>query len=215
MKGLVIIMLICVTNRKLCRDNYLQRLEKLLIMKPEAILLREKDLPSLEYEVLATKLKELCSQYEVKLILHQYITVAARLKVPYLHLSLPQLRDYHRHIFDYKKEFDFLPSYLGASIHSLEEAMEAKKLGASYLIAGHIYSTDCKKDLPPRGITFLQDVCKTVDLPVYGIGGITMERIPQVIHAGAAGFCIMSELMTCDNPSRFIQEIKRVSTSIA
>lgn len=40
---------------------------------------------------------------------------------------------------------------LGTSVHSLEEAREAQTLGADYLTAGHIYATDCKRGLPPRG----------------------------------------------------------------
>ena len=39
----------------------------------------------------------------------------------------------------------------------VEEAIEAQKLGATYISAGHIFATDCKKDLPPRGLEFLKN----------------------------------------------------------
>ncbi len=65
---------------------------------------------------------------------------------------------------------------VGTSIHSVSEAVEAEKLGASYLTAGHIYVTDCKKGLPPRGLPFLQHVCQAVQIPVYGIGGIKIDK---------------------------------------
>lgn len=53
---------------------------------------------------------------------------------------------------------------------------EAEQLGASYLTAGHIYATDCKRGLPPRGLGFLKEVCREVSIPVYGIGGIKFDE---------------------------------------
>ena len=81
---------------------------------------------------------------------------------------------------------------LGASCHSLEEAVEAENLGCTYITAGHIYETDCKKGLPGRGIGFLKKICETVSVPVYAIGGIGAENIQEIKNAGAAGGCIMS-----------------------
>lgn len=86
---------------------------------------------------------------------------------------------------------------IGVSVHSVEEALEAEALGASYLIAGHIYATDCKKGLPARGTGFLRAVCEAADIPVYGIGGIHLDeaQIKEVLGCGAAGGCIMSGMM--------------------
>ena len=72
---------------------------------------------------------------------------------------------------------------------------QAQQLGASYITAGHIFATDCKKGLPPRGLGFLKDICRRVDIPVYAIGGITEENMVSALEAGAEGVCIMSGLM--------------------
>ena len=53
--------------------------------------------------------------------------------------------------------------------------------------------------MPPRGLSFLKEVCDSTDLPVFGIGGIHAERYPDVLSTGAAGACIMSGLMTCED----------------
>ena len=45
---------------------------------------------------------------------------------------------------------------IGTSVHSVEDAKEAERLGVSYMTAGHIYITDCKKGLAPRGLGFLK-----------------------------------------------------------
>ena len=53
--------------------------------------------------------------------------------------------------------------------------------------------------MPPRGLSFLRNVCQATSLPVFGIGGITAARYPAVRKTGAAGACVMSGLMTCQN----------------
>ena len=86
---------------------------------------------------------------------------------------------------------------IGVSVHSAEEAREAVRLGTSYLTAGHIFATDCKKGVPPRGLEFLKGICELAPVPVYGIGGIRLdpEQIREVLAQGAAGACIMSQMM--------------------
>jgi thiamine-phosphate pyrophosphorylase len=83
----------------------------------------------------------------------------------------------------------------GASVHSVEDAILAQKSGATYLTAGHIFATDCKKGVPPRGLLFLREVCTAVSIPVYAIGGIHKENAVMCIEQGAAGVCMMSEYM--------------------
>jgi thiamine-phosphate pyrophosphorylase len=80
-------------------------------------------------------------------------------------------------------------------VHSVEEALEAQKLGATYIIAGNIYETDCKRGLPGKGLEYLKAVCDAVSVPVYAIGGITPERFPEISYTGVAGGCMMSGLM--------------------
>ena len=84
---------------------------------------------------------------------------------------------------------------LGCSVHSVEDAIEAEKLGASYLTAGHIFATDCKRTAATRN-GILKQVCETVNIPVYAIGGIGLNdgKIDSVCECGAAGACIMSGL---------------------
>ncbi len=80
-------------------------------------------------------------------------------------------------------------------IHKPEEAIKAQKLGVDFVFAGHVFVTDCKKGLPPRGLEFLTDVVNAVKIPVYGIGGINEENIAKIMECGAAGGCMMSGFM--------------------
>ena len=94
---------------------------------------------------------------------------------------------------------------LGASCHSVEDAMEAQALGCTYITAGHVFETECKKGLPGRGLEFLRNVCTAVNIPVYGIGGITSDNIALVRKTGARGACLMSSLMVSNNVAELIK----------
>lgn len=97
---------------------------------------------------------------------------------------------------------------MGASCHSVDEARQAQALGCTYITAGHVFATDCKKGLAPRGTGFLREVCEAVNIPVYGIGGIGAGNIAEVQRAGAKGACVMSGAMTCADPERYVAELR-------
>jgi len=82
-----------------------------------------------------------------------------------------------------------------ASIHSIEEAKIAQERGARFVIAGHVFETQSKPGLLPRGLDFLRGVCESVRIPVFAIGGITEQNARQCIEAGALGVCRMSYWM--------------------
>ncbi|MCH5163820.1 MAG: thiamine phosphate synthase [Clostridiales bacterium] len=185
--------ILCVTNRKLCNEDFLTRIEKVACAGPNAIILREKDLPENEYKSLAISVMEVCSRHNVRCILHTYAQVARELGAP-VHMPMPLLRS-----------LDKSGLRFGASCHSVDEAVEAERLGCSYITAGHIFETDCKKDLPGRGIEFLHSVCNAVSIPVYAIGGINASNVRRVAHSGAAGACVMSGAMSGDVTQFFNQ----------
>ena len=52
-----------------------------------------------------------------------------------------------------------------------------------------------EKGLPGRGLDFLGEVCRAVDIPVYAIGGMNEKNAELAVNAGAEGICIMSSAM--------------------
>ncbi len=193
--------ILCITNRLLCQDDFLDRISRIAAEQPAGIILREKDLPEQEYAKLAEQVLGICRSAGVPCILHSFPETAKKLRAERLHLPLPVLRSMT------ENERKTLPTF-GVSCHSAEDAQEAENYGASCLIAGHIFETDCKKGLSGRGTNFLRKVCSSVFLPVYAIGGITPENAAQVIKAGAAGICVMSALMQCADPAEYMQKLK-------
>lgn len=183
--------MICITNRHICKGDFLDRIREVVLRKPRAVILREKDLTADEYADLALKVSKICSDAGIMCIYHTFIETAICHGVRQIHLPLPLLQSMSD---EEKSRFDVL----GVSCHSVAEAIKAQSLGATYIIAGHVFDTDCKKGLPGRGLSFLQEVVNAVDIPVYGIGGITESNLKQVLQTGAKGGCMMSGFMASD-----------------
>ena len=183
--------ILAVSNRGLCPGGFLLQVEK-LAKAGCPLILREKDLPLAEYETLARQVLEVYQKYHTECTLHFYPQAARALGAGRLHLPLWKLREQP----DLAREFT-----VGVSTHSLEEAREGQKLGAAYVTAGHIFATDCKKDV-------LRQVCAGVDIPVFAIGGISPDNARQAIEAGAEGVCMMSALMQTADPKAFLEKQK-------
>ena len=177
--------IIAVTARNLCPRPLWEQIPRIRKAGITRVILREKDLSADEYFSLAERVLSACETYGVELTLHAFPEVAEKLHVERLHMPLSLLSE------DLSSRFPLL----GTSVHSLEELEKAQSFGVSYVTFGHVFPTDCKKDLAPRGLTSLSEICKSTDLPVYAIGGITKENVAEVMGAGAKGACIMSSAM--------------------
>lgn len=185
--------LIAVTDSATCPrplTEQIDRLAKLTELRPQAVILRAKALDKAAYRKLALEVQQSCKAAGIPLILHSDWQLARELGIKKLHLPLALLRQ-----LPTCERVHF--TWLSTSVHSVEEAIEAQALGTTVLIAGHIYTTQCKAGLAPRGLGFLQAVCSTVSLPVYAIGGIGFDAAQhaELQANGARGACVMSAYM--------------------
>jgi len=103
---------------------------------------------------------------------------------------------------------------IGASVHSLEQSIEAEMEGADWLTFGPVYDTPSKKVYgPPQGLAALERVAQSVNIPVIAIGGITPERVSEVRAAGAHGVAAISAILSAESPAeavrRFLEALER------
>ena len=194
-----------ITNRKLCENENLEKqiekifsaYEKKIILKNfeiVALTLREKDLDKNEYLNLVEKIYPICKRYRIDLILHQNydLNLDKKYKIEEIHLSYDNFKSLNKNI---REELIKKYKKIGVSIHSVDEAKEVENLGATYVVAGHIFETDCKKDLEPRGLNFIKELSSILTIPIFTIGGINKENSHLAINSGAFGVCMMSSLM--------------------
>lgn len=181
--------IICVSQKSVCTEDFFIRVEKIFQQEVFAFILREKELTSEEYKELALKLLPVAKKYSTPLFLNGDFALACELGLG-VQIS-----------FQNYQQLANSPVPVGVSIHSAQEAeyivQQPKNIVISHILAGHIFPTDCKKGLAPRGLEFLSSVCKIIDkkIPVFGIGGISPENMPALYQAGASGGAIMSSCM--------------------
>jgi thiamine-phosphate pyrophosphorylase len=85
---------------------------------------------------------------------------------------------------------------IGVSTHRPAEVREATVTGADYLGVGPIFQTGTKPDHEPVvGIEGLRQIQSLTPLPVFAIGGITLECLPAVRGAGADGVAVISAIV--------------------
>lgn len=182
---------ICITDRHLCHRPFQDQMRIVAAMKPKAVILREKDVMEDTYRILAERILPACEENGVPLIIHTFYRVALDMGIHRLQIPLAQLRELPE---ETRKQFDVL----GTTVHSVEDAIEAVSLGATYLTASvasggaHEYGTGNKL------LDFLEEVSGAVDIPVYALGGASREQLEDCLARGAAGICMMSRLMTID-----------------
>ena len=194
-----------ITNRKLCENENLERqiekifstYEKKIILKNFEIVtltLREKDLGKNEYLNLVKKIYPICEKYRIDLILHQNydLNLDEKYKIEGIHLSYDNFKSLNKNI---REELIRKYKKIGVSIHSIDEGKEVESLGATYVVAGHIFETDCKKGLKPRGLNFIEELSSILTIPIFAIGGVNEENSNLVLNSGAFGVCMMSSLM--------------------
>jgi thiamine-phosphate diphosphorylase len=91
---------------------------------------------------------------------------------------------------------------IGVSAETVEEAIRAEAEGADYLGVGPMFATATKPDAgAPVGPERLRQIKQRVTIPVFGIGGITLENAEQVLQAGADGICVISAVLGAPDPT--------------
>lgn len=179
-----------VTDRHclLGRDFY-ECVEQALRGGVTLVQLREKDASYEELLAEGRKVKALCDQYQVPLLIDDNIEAAKALGCAGVHLG---------------QEDDAITkgrsmlgpdAVIGISAHNIEEAVLAQKQGADYLGVGALYPTGSKKDASVLAPGIFRDVVRAVSIPVVGIGGIHLAQYPDVLKLGAAGCAMISGIL--------------------
>jgi len=98
---------------------------------------------------------------------------------------------------------------VGASCHSLDEALQAEAGGADYLLLGPIFDTPSKRRYgPPLGLDKLSEVAKRTSIPVLALGGITVERVRTCLESGATGLAGIRLFQDCPSVEDRINELR-------
>jgi thiamine-phosphate pyrophosphorylase len=104
---------------------------------------------------------------------------------------------------------------VGKSTHTLEQATRAEEEGADYIGFGPLFATPTKPDYTPIGIADIREVHARVQLPIFCIGGIKLDNLPEVIAAGARRVVIVSGMLQAPDIEHYARAAKERLKSAA
>jgi thiamine-phosphate pyrophosphorylase len=192
-----------VTDRKLTGGRELvDVVAQALAGGVKAVQLREKDLGGGELFQLAKRLKDVCARHRARLFINDRVDVALAVDADGVQLggaSMPV--GAARSLLGEAK-------FIGASIHTLEEARDAERAGADFLLFGPVYFTPSKAAYgAPQGLKRLKEVVEKISIPVYAIGGISADNVETIGETGARGVALISAIIAAPDPAAAAQAV--------
>ena len=103
---------------------------------------------------------------------------------------------------------------IGISTHNPEQVRAAMAGGPDYLGFGPIFKPGSKADHDPVvGIAGLKAIRSLTPLPIFAIGGISLEQVEDVMSAGANGVAVISAILKAPDIRRAVSEfVSKIST---
>ncbi|OUQ40144.1 thiamine phosphate synthase [Faecalibacterium sp. An121] len=189
------LLLYAVTDRAWTGSQPLARqVEAALQNGATCLQLREKALDPAAFREEARQMAALCRRYGVPLIINDNVEVALACGAAGVHLGQQDMP------IAQARRMAGPDLILGASAHTVQEALEAQAAGADYLGVGAVFSTSTKADASPLPLTTLREICAAVSIPVVAIGGITETNLLQLTGCGAAGVAVVSAIFGAPDP---------------
>jgi thiamine-phosphate pyrophosphorylase len=163
--------------------------------------LREKDLAVQEQVALARSLMPVARKWNARLTVHGGVPIAVAAVADGVHLAAGGDVAGARAVLG-------LGALVGISIHSVAEARSLDPTLVDYAVAGPAFETASKPGYGPAlGTEGIRAIAGATRVPVIAIGGITPERVVEIIAAGAAGVAVMGSVMRARDPAEEVRAL--------
>ena len=183
-----------ITDRSQFRGDERARRRDLLAKVAEAaracvdyIQLREKDLSTRELEMLAREVAAIVRENSslTRLLINSRTDVALAVGADGVHLRADDVlpREARQAAHRPLTTDHFL---VAASCHSKEDVIRADSEGADFAVFAPVFEKNKAPGAQPAGLAALHEACRA-KIPVFALGGVTMENAASCLDAGAAG----------------------------
>ena len=187
--------------------SYLDSVEIALKGGCRMIQLRMKESSLEEVEQTGILATALCKQYGADLYIDDHVEICKRIRATGVHLGKTDMppREARKILGE-----NFI---IGGTANTFEDIQNLKADGVDYIGLGPFRFTTTKKNLSPviglSGYKQIAEQCANEDikLPIFAIGGITVNDIPEILNAGITGIALSSTILQAENPEKETKEI--------
>jgi thiamine-phosphate pyrophosphorylase len=192
-----------VTNRdNKTEQEFFNIIEQSILGGVSIIQLREKATNSKEFYDIAIKLKKLCDEYNIPLIINDRLDIAIAVNANGVHVGDEDIPgNIVRNIIGYDK-------ILGISASNIDDAVVAEENCADYIGVGAVFPTKSKDTNNEISIEQLKNIVESVNIPVVAIGGINEYNISLLKNTGIKGVAVISAIMGSDNPKKTSENLR-------
>ena len=180
--------------------DYLQAVEIALIGGCRQIQLRMKDVGVKDVEKTAICAKALCDEYGADFYLNDHAEVCQKVSATGVHLGKSDISPAEARAILGEK------FVIGGTANTFDDIRQLYKQGVNYIGLGPFRFTTTKKNLSPvlglEGFRDIMDLCRhhNIQLPVFAIGGVTINDIPEIMQTGVSGIALSSTILNAENP---------------
>lgn len=185
-----------------------QQVEEVLKNGATFLQIREKNMTHDELVKEAVHIKEIAARYNVPVVIDDDIYAVMEADVDGVHIGQNDM--------DYVEARKLLGDnkIIGMTAPSVALAKKAEELGADYIGAGAVFSTNTKKDTKPLELSTLKEICNSVSIPVVAIGGIDHSNVRELKGTNIDGVAVISALFGASNPGKATKELVSIMKDV-
>ena len=193
-----------VTDSELSKNNIFSDAENAIKAGCKIIQYREKNKSTKDMIEEARQLKEICEGKAI-LLVDDRVDVALAVGADGVHIGQEDIP------YETARLLLGMNKIIGLTVHNLEEAIEAEKLGVNYIGLAPIFKTDTKEDArEPIGTKMIETVRRSVSLPIVAVGGINKHNVKDVIDSGADSVVSIYAVLNSDNVYNEVSEFVKI-----
>ncbi|MCI9213657.1 MAG: thiamine phosphate synthase [Oscillospiraceae bacterium] len=187
------------------KQTLYQQVEAALKGGVTCVQLREKALDEAAFLQEARDICALCRRYGVPFIVNDNVDVAVACGADGVHVGQEDMEagEVRRRVGE-----DMI---LGVSVHTVEEARQAVRIGADYLGLGAVFPTGTKTDADVMPGDMIRAICGAVDVPTVAIGGLNRSNILQLSGNGVDGAALVSAIFGAEDIEGACRELRALA----
>ncbi len=191
MKALALPSIYAITNLAALGEHaFFEALQQQLTAGLRLIQVREKQLERKALSEFASRVKSLAQPFGAKVLLNQDIELAVKLGLDGVHLpskALLQLQHKPENLL------------VAASCHNHVELVHAEKLGLDFVTLSPVAQTESHPNAELLGWQAFSSLMSKVTLPVFALGGMRLDDLPQALSSGAQGVAMQRAIWSATN----------------
>lgn len=174
----------------------LERIPSALNRGVGLVQLRANHLEDKTYLELAEQLLALCRRQGARLLLNRHPSMLAEIDADGIHLNSQLLSELEPSDLDRVEGLS--NKWIGASCHDKKQLQKAQLLGLDYALLSPVRATATHPEAQPLGWSTFASWVEPMQMPVYGLGGLSREHLPEVLNHGGQGVAGIAAFISRD-----------------